>query len=58
MNRNMYDEDNKFHAIEKWEINSKTEAPEEVWEYERTRIDKPKKWVKLDLNGKFYVWKK
>jgi hypothetical protein len=49
-----YDDESQFHAIEQWEINSKTETPDEVWEYERTRIDKPKQWVKLEeLKGKF-----
>jgi hypothetical protein len=53
MERHKYDDD-WFHAIEKWEINSGSETPDEVWEYERTRVDKPKRWVKLEeLRGKF-----
>jgi hypothetical protein len=54
MERHKYNDDYKFHAIEKWEINSESETPDEVWEYERTRVDKPKRWVKLEeLKGKF-----
>ena len=45
MERRKLDKDYKLHAIEKWEINSKVETPDEVWEYERTRIDKPERWV-------------
>lgn len=43
MERHELDEGYKFNVIEKWELNS--EIPEEVWEYERTRIDKPERWV-------------
>ena len=58
MKRHKYDDDRKFHAIEKWEINSESENPDEVWEYERTRVDQPKRWVKLEeLKGKFWIWK-
>jgi hypothetical protein len=54
MKRHKYDDEYQFHAIEQWKINSKTETPKEVWEYERTRVDKPKRWVKLEeLKGKF-----
>ena len=45
MERHKLDKDYKFHAIEKWELNLELENPDEVWEYERTRIDKPKRWV-------------
>jgi hypothetical protein len=45
MERHKLDKDYKLHAIEKWEINSKVEIPDEVWEYGRTRIDKPERWV-------------
>ncbi len=45
MKRHELDRDYKFNAIEKWELNSVLEIPEEVWEYERRRIDKPKRWV-------------
>ena len=45
MERHELDEDCKLNAIEKWELNTESEIPEEVWEYERTRIDKPKRWV-------------
>jgi hypothetical protein len=56
MKRHKYDEDRKFHAIEKWQINSESEVPDEVWEYDRTRIDQPKRWVKLEeLKGKFWI---
>jgi len=56
MKRHKYDDDRKFHAIEKWEINSESENPDEVWEYERTRVDQPKRWVKLEeLKGKFWI---
>ena len=47
MERHKYDDD-KFHAIEKWEINSGSETPDEVWEYGRTRVDKPERWVKYE----------
>jgi len=58
MKRHKYDDDRKFHAIEKWEINSESETPDEVWEYERTRADQPKRWVKLEeLKGKFWIRK-
>ena len=45
MEQHELDKDYKLNAIEKWELNSESEAPEEVWEYERTRIDRPKRWV-------------
>jgi hypothetical protein len=45
MERHELVEDCKLNAIEKWELNSESEIPDEVWEYERTRIDKPKRWV-------------
>ena len=48
MKRHKYDDDYRFHAIEKWKINSESETPDEVWEYERTRVDKPERWVKLE----------
>ena len=45
MERHKLDKDYKLHVIEKWEINSEVEIPDEVWEYGRTRIDKPERWV-------------
>jgi hypothetical protein len=45
MEQHELDKDYKLNAIEKWELNSESEVPEEVWEYERTRIDRPKRWV-------------
>jgi hypothetical protein len=45
MERHELDKGYRFNAIEKWELNSETELPEEVWEYKITRIDKPKRWV-------------
>ena len=45
MERHELDKDYKLNAIEKWELNSESEIPEEVWEYDRTRIDRPKRWV-------------
>jgi hypothetical protein len=45
MERHELDEDYRFNAIEKWELNSESELPEEVWEYKIMRIDKPKRWV-------------
>jgi hypothetical protein len=45
MERHKFDKDYMFNAIEKWEFNSESEIPNDVWEYERTRIDKPKRWV-------------
>ena len=45
MKRHELDKDYMLNAIEKWELNSVSEIPGEVWEYERTRIDKPKRWV-------------
>jgi hypothetical protein len=45
MERHKLDKDYKLHAIEKWELNSKVEIPDEAWEYDRTRIDKPERWV-------------
>jgi hypothetical protein len=55
MKRHEYDGDYRFHAIEKWKINSESEAPDEVWEYEITRVDKPERWVKLEeIKGKFW----
>jgi hypothetical protein len=54
--RHKYDDDAKFQSIEQWEINSKADIPKEVWEYERTRVDKPKRWVKLEeLTSRFRV---
>jgi len=44
--------DCKLNAIEKWELNSESEIPDEVWEYERTRVDKPKRWVSSKEKGK------
>ena len=56
MKRHKYDDDYKFHAIEKWQINSKSETPKEVWEYERKRVNQPKQWIKLkELKGKFWL---
>ena len=45
MERHELDRGYRLNAIEKWELNSESELPEEVWEYEFTRIDKPKRWV-------------
>ena len=45
MERHELDKGYKFNVIEKWELNSESEVPDEVWEYERTRIDKPERWV-------------
>jgi hypothetical protein len=47
MEHHKLDDDEKFHAIEKWKINSGSETPDEVWEYEKTQVDKPEQWVKL-----------
>jgi len=52
MERHKFDKDCKFNAIEKWELNSESEIPDEVWEYERTRINKPKRWVSSKEKGK------
>jgi hypothetical protein len=52
MERHKFDKDYKLNAIEKWELNSESEIPDEVWEYERTRIDKPKRWVSSKEKGK------
>ena len=43
--RHELDKGYRLNAIEKWELNSESELPEEVWEYKITRIDKPKRWV-------------
>ena len=48
MKRHKLNDDYWFHAIEKWKINSESEAPDEVWEYQRTWVDKPERWVKLE----------
>jgi hypothetical protein len=53
MKRHKFDEDYKFHAIEKWEINSEIEIPDEVWEYERTRVNEPKRWVSSKEKGNY-----
>jgi len=45
MERHELDKGYRLNAIEKWELNSESELPEEVWEYKITRIDKPKRWV-------------
>jgi hypothetical protein len=56
MERHKYDDDYRFHAIEKWEIDSESETPDEVWEYDRTKVYKSKRWVKLEkLDGTFWV---
>jgi len=47
MKRHELDKGYRLNAIEKWELNSESEIPEEVWEYKITRIDKPKRWVSL-----------
>ena len=52
MERHKLDKDYKLHVIEKWELNSKVETPDEVWEYGRTRIDKSKRWVSSKEKGK------
>ena len=52
MERHKLDKDYKLHAIEKWELNSKVEIPDEVWEYGRTSIDKSKRWVSSKEKGK------
>jgi hypothetical protein len=48
MKRHEIDDDYKFHAIEKWKINSESEIPDEVWEYQRTWVDKPERLIKLE----------
>ena len=48
MKRHKLDDDYGFHAIEKWQINSESETPDEVWEYGRKWVDKPERWVKLE----------
>jgi hypothetical protein len=48
MKRHKLDDDYRFHAIEKWKINSESETPDEVWEYQRTWVDKPERWIKLE----------
>lgn len=48
MERHKYADYYRFHAVEKWEIDSESDTPDEVWEYEITRVDKPKGWVKLE----------
>lgn len=45
MERHELDKGYRLNAIEKWEQNSESELPEEIWEYKFTRIDKPKRWV-------------
>ena len=45
MERHGLDNGYRFNAIEKWELNSESDVPEEVWEYEIKRVDKPKRWV-------------
>ena len=45
MKRHELVRDYLFNAIEKWELNSVSEVPEEIWEYERTWVDKPERWV-------------
>ena len=45
MERHELDKGYRFNAIEKWELNSESDVPEEVWEYEIKRVDKPKRWV-------------
>ena len=56
MERHKYDDNYWFHAIEEWEIDSESEVPEEVWEYERTKAYKSERWVKLEeLERKFWV---
>jgi len=58
MERHKFDKDYQFHVIEKWEINSELETPDEVWEYERTRIDKPKRWVSSKEKRASYGYEK
>ncbi len=48
MKRQKLVDDYVFNAIEKWQINSESETPDEVWEYGRTWVDKPERWVKLE----------
>jgi hypothetical protein len=55
MKRHKFDEDYKFHAIEKWELDSEIEIPDEVWEYESTRINEPKRWISSKEKGKSWV---
>jgi len=58
MERHKFDKDYKLHAIEKWEVNLELETPDEVWEYERTRIDKPKRWVSSKEKRASYGYEK
>ena len=58
MERHKIDKDYKLHAIEKWELNSESEIPDEVWEYEITRINKPKRWVSSKEKGQIMSMKK
>ena len=56
MERHKYDDNYRFHAIEEWEINSESEIPDEVWEYDRTKVYRSERWVKLkELERKFWV---
>jgi hypothetical protein len=56
MERRKYDDNYSFHAIEAWEIDSESEVPDEVWEYDRTKAYKSERWVKLEeLERKFWV---
>jgi hypothetical protein len=56
MKRHKYDDYHKFNAIEKWELNSESESPDEVWEYERPQVNQPKRWVKVEeLKGKYGI---
>ena len=53
MERHKSDEDCKLNVIEKWELNSESEIPDEVWEYERTRVNEPKRWVSSKEKGNY-----
>ena len=55
MERHELVEDCKLNAIEKWELNSESEIPDEVWEYESTRINEPKRWISSKEKGKSWV---
>ena len=56
MKRHKYSDNYILNAIEKWQINSKSETPNEVWEYDRPRVNQPKQWIKLkELKDKFWI---
>ena len=54
MKRHKFTDDYGFHAIEKWKINSDSESPDDVWEYNRKWVDKPERWIKIEELNAFY----